>query len=127
MIPKHIIEKIEAADKVPEKYDIRIGNAVRVHVKVREGEKERVQVFSGMIIAKHGGGSTQTFTVRRISHGVGVERVFPVRSPSIAKVEVEKAGHVRRAKLYYLRGLTGKQARLREETDEERHVAPAQA
>jgi len=120
MIPKNIIEKIESADKKAEKFDVRVGNAVRVHVKVREGDKERVQLFAGMVIARRGGGSTETFTVRRISHGVGVERVFPLRSPSIAKVEVEKGSRVRRAKLYYLRGLTGKQSRLREDEEQQK-------
>ncbi len=98
-------------DDVP---DFTIGETVKVHVKIREGEKERVQVYMGMVIARDGGGGTETFTVRRISHGVGVERVFPVHSPHIAQIEVLRAGHVRRAKLYYQRKLRGKKARLRE-------------
>ncbi len=91
-----------------------VGDSVRVHVKIREGEKERIQVFPGIVIARDGGGGTQTFTVRRISHGVGVERVFPVHSPYVEKIEVERSAHVRRAKLYYQRKRTGKKARLKE-------------
>jgi large subunit ribosomal protein L19 len=91
-----------------------VGDTVRVHVKIKEGEKERVQTYSGIVIARKGGGSTETFTVRRISHGVGVERVFPVHSPNVAQIDVEGSGHVRRAKLYFLRDRAGKQARLRE-------------
>ena len=91
-----------------------VGDAVRVHARIHEGDKTRVQVFSGNIIARDGGGATETFTVRRISHGVGVERVFPVHSPHIEKIEVVNPSHVRRAKLYYLRTRVGKRARLRE-------------
>ena len=91
-----------------------IGDGVRVHVKVREGDKERVQVFAGTVIALKGHGATETFTVRRISHGVGVERVFPMHSPSVAQVEVEGTGHARRAKLYFLRDRVGKKAKLKE-------------
>ena len=94
------------------KFDI--GDNVRVHVKIKEGEKERVQAFAGTVIARDGGGSTETFTVRRISFGVGVEKVFPVHSPYLEKVEVERSARVRRAKLYYLRERSGKKARLRE-------------
>ncbi|MBN1675417.1 MAG: 50S ribosomal protein L19 [Kiritimatiellae bacterium] len=92
----------------------RVGDSVRVHVKIREGDKERIQVFAGTVIARDGGGATETFTVRRLSYGVGVERVFPVHSPRIARITVESSGHVRRAKLYYLRHRAGKRARLRE-------------
>ena len=91
-----------------------IGDAVKVHVKIREGEKERVQPFAGTVIARKGAGASETFTVRRISHGIGVEKVFPIHSPSIVKIEVESSGHVRRAKLYFLRERSGKSARLRE-------------
>lgn len=90
-----------------------VGDTVKVHVKIREGEKERVQVFAGTVIAMKGRGETRTFTVRRISHGVGVERIFPVKSPHIAKVEIESSSSVRRAKLYFLRDRTGKNSRLR--------------
>lgn len=90
-----------------------IGDLVSVHVQIREGDKERVQVFKGLVIARDGGGATETFTVRRVSYGVGVERVFPVHSPYVTKIEVERPAHVRRAKLYFLRKRMGKQARLR--------------
>ncbi len=90
------------------------GDSVRVHVKVREGEKERIQIFAGVIIARRGGGSRETFTVRKISSGIGVERIFPLHSPVIDKIEVERRGAVRRAKLYYLRERKGKAARIDE-------------
>lgn len=92
----------------------RVGDRVRVHVVIREGEKERVQIFKGTVIGRSGRGVNERFTVRRISHGVGVERVFPVHSPHVARIEVEGSSHVRRAKLYYLRDRVGKMARLRE-------------
>lgn len=91
----------------------RSGDTVRVHVKVVEGERERIQVFEGVVIRKKRGGINSNFTVRRVSHGIGVERVFPYHSPLIAKVEVTKVGRVRRARLYYLRDLVGKAARIR--------------
>jgi large subunit ribosomal protein L19 len=90
------------------------GDTVRVHVKVVEGSRERIQVFEGAVIRRQGSGARETFTVRRISYGVGVERTFPVHSPRIDKIEVARRGIVRRAKLYYLRNLTGKAARIRE-------------
>ena len=90
-----------------------VGESVRVHVKIKEGGKERIQVFAGTVIGFKGTGATETFTVRRISHGVGVERVFPLHSPHVAKIEGETKGHVRRAKLYYLRNVAGKKSRLR--------------
>jgi large subunit ribosomal protein L19 len=93
-----------------------IGNTVKVYFKIREGDKDRVQVFAGIVIARKGSGPSATFTVRRISHGVGVERVFPLHSPRVERVEVVSVGHVRRAKLYYLRQRTGKQTRLRQKT-----------
>jgi large subunit ribosomal protein L19 len=93
-----------------------IGDTVKVEVKIREGGKERLQAYSGIVIARNGGGATETFTVRRISHGVGVERVFPVHSPNVVSVEVESSGYTRRAKLYYLRRRAGKGAKLREKT-----------
>jgi large subunit ribosomal protein L19 len=94
----------------------RVGDSVKVHVKVKEGEKDRIQVFQGMVIAMKGGGTGGTFTVRKISDGVGVERIFPLHSPIINKVEVMRRGRVRRAKLYYLRERRGKAARIEEET-----------
>ncbi len=94
---------------------IEIGDTVKVHVKIREGEKERIQVFEGTIIARKGSGVSETFTVRRLSYGVGVERVFPVHSPNVAKVEVVRHGRVRRSKLYYLRDRVGKAAKVKEQ------------
>mgnify|MGYP001140758722 CR=1 FL=1 len=93
---------------------VKIGDTVRVHVKVKEGSRERIQVFEGTVIAKKHGGIRESFTVRRLSFGVGVERTFPVHSPKIASIAVVKRGKVRRAKLYYLRGLTGKAAKIQE-------------
>ena len=93
---------------------VKVGDTVRVHVKVKEGSRERIQVFEGTVIAKKHGGITETITVRRISYGVGVGKVFPVHSPSIDKIEVVRNGAVRRAKLYYLRGRVGKGAKVKE-------------
>ena len=91
-----------------------IGDTVRVHIKVKEGSRERIQVFEGIVIAEKHGGIEKTITVRRLSYGVGVEKVFPVYSPSIDKIEVVRHGNVRRAKLYYLRGRVGKAAKVKE-------------
>lgn len=111
-----IIDKIDKeqrkADGVPA---FKVGDSVRVHVRIREGNKERIQIFSGNVIARDGTGATETFTVRRISYGEGVERVFPIHAPTIASIEVERSGKTRRAKLYYLRARSGKTARIREE------------
>ena len=93
------------------------GDTVRVQVRVKEGEKERLQAFEGLVIAKRGGGISENFTVRKISAGVGVERIFPVHSPVLASVDVVRRGKVRRAKLYYLRRLSGKAARIREKRE----------
>ena len=92
----------------------RVGDTVNVHFRIREGEKERVQVFKGVVIRKTRGGAGATFTVRKVSGGVGVERIFPLHSPRIEKLEITARGHVRRSRLYYLRDLRGKKARLRE-------------
>ena len=97
--------------EVPE---LEIGSTVRVHVKIREGERERIQMFEGTVIAKRGSGISSTFTVRRVSYGVGVERVFPVHSPNVVKVDLVRRGKVRRAKLYYLRDRVGKAAKVKE-------------
>ena len=107
------IETIEQAQMLA-RPDLRPGLTVRVHVKIREGEKERIQVFEGVIIAIKRGGPRGTFTVRKVSFGQGVERIFPLHSPSIAKIEIGRAARVRRAKLYFLRKLRGRAARLRE-------------
>ena len=93
---------------------VAVGDTVRVHLKVKEGNRERIQVFEGIVIAKKHGGIEETFTVRRVSYGVGVEKVFPVHSPSVEKIEVVRHGKVRRAKLYYLRGRVGKAAKIKE-------------
>ncbi len=95
--------------------EIKIGSTVKVHVKIREGERERIQVFEGTVIARNNSGIAETFTVRRISYGVGVERVFPVHSPNVDKVEIVREGKIRRAKLYYLRDRVGKAAKVKEQ------------
>ena len=92
------------------------GDTIRVNVRVREGDKERLQAFEGVCIARKGGGVSETFTVRKISSGIGVERVFPIHSPSVESIKLVRQGRVRRAKLYYLRALRGKKARIREKT-----------
>lgn len=112
-------DQMNVIDTIDEKQlqkrpDLRTGLTVRVHVKIREGEKERIQVFEGMVIAMKKGGSRSTFTVRKVSFGQGVERIFPLHSPSIDKIEIGRAARVRRAKLYFLRQLRGRAARLRE-------------
>ncbi|MBR3613608.1 MAG: 50S ribosomal protein L19 [Clostridia bacterium] len=105
------IEHEQLKNKIPE---LRVGNTVRVHVRIKEGNKERIQVFEGIIIKKQGGGVNATFTVRRISYGVGVEKTFLVHSPMIEKVELVRVGKARRAKLYYLRDRVGKAAKTKE-------------
>ena len=108
--------KLIAQDSLKEEIpSIEIGDTVKVHVKIREGNKERIQVFEGTVIARRGSGVSETFTVRRLSYGVGVERVFPIHSPSVAKVETIRHGRVRRAKLYYLRDRVGKAAKVKEQ------------
>lgn len=94
--------------------EFKAGDTVRVHVRLREGEKERIQVFEGIVIGRKHGGISETMTVRKVSYGIGVERVFPIHSPRIAKIELVRKGRVRRAKLYYLRKLRGRAARIRE-------------
>lgn len=100
--------------------EFRAGDTVRVHVRVSEGNKERIQIFEGTVIRRRGTGTGETFTVRKISGGVGVERVFPLHAPMIARVERKRRGQVRRSKLYYLRELRGKKARIRERDDRDR-------
>ena len=109
------IEKLNA-EKIKDSQvpTIRIGDTVKVHILISEGGKERVQVYGGTVIARDGHGATETFTVRRVTHGVGVEKVFPIHTPHIKSIEVLGSSHVRRAKLYYLRDRTGKRAKLRE-------------
>lgn len=109
-----IIEEITKDQLRTDLPAFRPGDTVRVHVKVVEGTRERIQVYEGVVIKRRGGGISETFTVRKISYGVGVERAFPVHTPKIAKLEVIRRGKVRRAKLYYLRNLRGKAARIKE-------------
>lgn len=109
------IEKSYLRDDFP---SFKSGDTLKVHVKIKEGDKERLQAFQGTVISRRGGGTGATFTVRKISAGIGIERVFPLHSPNIAKIEKIRTGSVRRAKLYYLRGLTGKSARIKEHLEE---------
>jgi large subunit ribosomal protein L19 len=111
------LRELEKEQMRGDRPDFGPGDTVRVHVRVREGEKERIQVFEGVVIGRRGGGVRESFTVRKISYSVGVERIFPVHSPSVDRIEVVRHGRVRRAKLYYLRNLKGKAARLEEEYD----------
>jgi large subunit ribosomal protein L19 len=106
-----IIEQEQLRKDIP---SFNVGDTVKVHVKVKEGTRERVQVYEGVVLKRQGGGLTETFTVRRISYGVGVERTFPVHSPKLDKIEVVRRGKVRRAKLNYLRGRVGKAAKIKE-------------
>ncbi|MER7071248.1 50S ribosomal protein L19 [Terrabacter sp. NPDC000476] len=119
----HTFDEIDSASLRSDVPDFRAGDTLKVHVKVIEGTRSRVQVFQGVVIRRHGGGVGETFTVRKISFGVGVERTFPVHTPVIDKIELVSRGDVRRAKLYYLRGLRGKAAKIREKRD----AVPAKA
>ncbi|GJL79520.1 MAG: 50S ribosomal protein L19 [Nitrospinaceae bacterium] len=110
----NLIDQIEAKELKKEVADVHIGDTVKVHMRIVEGEKERIQVIEGVVIKMHGGGARKTLTVRKISFGVGVERIFPVHSPRVEKIEIVKRAKVRQAKLYYLRELRGKAARLKE-------------
>ena len=112
-----LLDKIEKEQYRKEALSFNVGDSVRVHTKVVEGDKERIQVFSGVVIGRRGHGLNEMFTVRRISYGEGVERVFPVHSPRVDKIEVERKGHVRRAKLTYLRKRVGKGATLVKEKE----------
>ena len=96
---------------------IRVGDTIRVHNKIKEGSRERIQMFEGTVIAKHGGGISETFTVRRVSYGCGVEKTFPVHSPNVEKVDIVRVGKVRRAKLYYIRDRVGKASKVKEQID----------
>jgi large subunit ribosomal protein L19 len=112
------LQQVESLYIHREQPEFRAGDTVRVHVRVVEGDKERIQVFQGVVIGRRGGGTRETFTVRKISGGIGVERIFPLHSPSLNRIEVVRHGKVRRAKLYYLRALRGKAARIEERRDE---------
>ncbi|MFC7522523.1 50S ribosomal protein L19 [Parapedobacter sp. GCM10030251] len=107
---KFVEEQAVTKNEVPA---FKAGDTVSVHYKIREGNKERIQVYQGVVIQRNSIGANQTFTVRKISNGVGVERIFPINSPNIEKIEINSYGKVRRSKLYYLRGLTGKAARIK--------------
>src|SRR5256885_5223279 len=111
------VESVYVRQGVPE---FKPGDTIRVHVRVVEGDKQRIQVFQGVVIGRRGGGTRETFTVRKISGSIGVERIFPLHSPNVDKIEVMRRGKVRRAKLYYLRALRGKAARIEERRDEPR-------
>lgn len=111
LLMDYVEDKLAIKNETPE---FKAGDSVTVHYKIKEGEKERIQQFSGTVIQVKGTTNTQTFTVRKISNGVGVERVFPIHSPYVEKIEINKKGDVRRARIYYLRGLTGKKARIQE-------------
>jgi large subunit ribosomal protein L19 len=113
---KEILKEVEK-EYLKERPDFSVGDTVRVHAIVKEGGKERVQVFEGIVIAKKGGGINETFTVRKVSYGVGVERVFPLHSPLVKKIEVKRKGDVRRAKLYYLRERLGKAQNVKEKVE----------
>jgi large subunit ribosomal protein L19 len=117
MNPLEVVEREQLRTDLP---DFRVGDTVKVHVKIVEGEKERIQPFEGVVIRKKGGGIRSTFTVRKISYGVGVERIFPSHSPRLDHIDILSRGTVRRAKLFYLRGLKGKAARIR---GEKKHVS----
>jgi large subunit ribosomal protein L19 len=121
-----LLDKIQSAQFRKDDSRFGVGDSVRVHTKVVEGDKERIQIFSGVVIGKRGRGLNETFTVRRISYGEGVERIFPLHSPRVDKIEVERHGSVRRAKLTYLRKRLGKGATLVKEK-EEKAMAPAKA
>ena len=109
-----LIESINASQLRTDIPEFRSGDTVKVHAKVVEGTRERIQIFEGVVIARKGSGISETYTVRKISNGVGVERIFPLHTPRVAKIEVVRLGKVRRAKLYYLRALQGKAARIAE-------------
>jgi large subunit ribosomal protein L19 len=122
-----LLEKIHSEQFRKEKAEFNVGDSVRVHTKVVEGDKERIQIFAGVVIGMRGRGLNETFTVRRISYGEGVERIFPVHSPRVDKIEVERKGSVRRAKLTYLRKRLGKGATLVKEKESKAEAAPAKA
>ncbi|MCD7865678.1 MAG: 50S ribosomal protein L19 [Clostridiales bacterium] len=114
MNANEIIRGIEAEQMKSELPDFREGDTVRVHAKIKEGNRERIQVFEGTVLKRQGGSSRETFTVRKFSNGIGVEKTWPVHSPIVEKIEVVRRGKVRRAKLYYLRGRVGKKAKVKE-------------
>lgn len=114
MNAKEIIKKIEDAQLREETFEFNVGDTVRVSAKIKEGNRERIQVFEGVVLKRQGGGSRETFTVRKFSNGVGVEKTWPLHSPIVEKIEIVRRGKVRRAKLNYLRGRIGKRAKVKE-------------
>jgi len=110
----NLIDQIEAKEMKKEVADVHIGDTVKVHMRIVEGEKERIQVIEGVVIKMRGGGARKTLTVRKVSFGIGVERIFPIHSPRVEKIDIVKRAKIRQAKLYYLRELRGKAARLKE-------------
>lgn len=112
-----LVKLVEGSEMKAQPPPFRVGDSVKVHVRVREGDKDRIQVFQGMVISRRGGGTGSMFTVRKVSSGVGVERIFPLYSPVIGKIEVVRRGRIRRSKLYYLRQRRGKAARVAERTE----------
>jgi len=113
----HILDSVDAASLRTDVPEFRAGDTIKVHVNIIEGKNSRVQVFQGFVLGRHGDGVRETFTVRKVSFGVGVERTFPVHSPIIDKIELVSKGDVRRAKLYYMRNLRGKAAKIKEKRD----------
>lgn len=120
-----VIEKLEKKQFKRNVGNFRVGDTVRIHTRIIEGEKERIQIFTGTVIARKGTGVSETFSVHRVAYGEGMERVFPIHSPRIAKIEVVKEGHVRRSKLYYLRGTSGKSSKVKGRMGARRTVAEA--
>jgi large subunit ribosomal protein L19 len=123
----NIIEKLEKAQLKKDIPNFRTGDTIRVHQIIQEGGKERVQIFEGVVIRRDGGSVNETFTVRKVSYNVGVERIYPLHSPRVSKIEVKQKGRVRRARLYYLRGLSGKAAKIQEARYTPETAAPAAA
>lgn len=127
---KGLAGKVAAAEKKTLRSDFpqyKAGDTVKVHTRIKEGDKERIQIYEGVVIALNGGGGSKSFTVRKISHGVGVERIFLESSPKVAKLEVVQEGRVRRAKLYYLRGLEGRAAKIEKNVDQSQATQAAAA
>lgn len=112
-----VIKSLEGKQLKQDLPEFNVGDTLKIHVRIKEGDKVRVQLFQGTVIARNGGGIAESFTVRKVSGGIGVERVFPLHSPNVAKIEIIRKGRVRRSKLYYLRNLTGKKARIAEKKD----------
>lgn len=121
-----VIEKLEKKQLKRKVENFRVGDTVKVHIRIIEGEKERIQMFTGTVIARKGSGTSETFSVHRVAYGEGMERVFPLHSPRIAKIEVMKEGDVRRSKLYYLRGTSGKAAKVKGRVGSRRQEEPEQ-